>query len=158
DRYTFYYHEHVGRRLASEISVRLKLSNEEREQIEWLVEKHQYLCDVRTMRKSKLKTILHHPGIQELLALHPADALASGRSTDHLEYGEGLCRALPPLPPPPITGDDLKALGLEPGPLFKRLLDAVREAQLEETLSTREEAVRLVYRLLCEWNEAALPP
>src|SRR5439155_8278975 len=27
DRYTFYYHEHVGRRLASDICLRLKLSN-----------------------------------------------------------------------------------------------------------------------------------
>jgi poly(A) polymerase len=158
DRYTFYYHEHVGRRLASEISLRLKLSNEERERIEWLVEKHQYLCDVRTMRKSKLKTILHHPGIGELLALHRADALASGRGTDHVEFCEELLRGLPPLPPPPITGDDLRLLGLEPGPLFKRLLDAVREAQLEETLSTRAEAVRLVYRLLGEWDELLLPP
>jgi poly(A) polymerase len=153
DRYTFYYHEHVGRRLASEISLCLKLSNEERERIEWLVEKHQYLCDARTMRKSKLKTILHHPGIGELLALHRADALASGRSLDHVEYCEELLRTLPPLPPPLITGDDLKALGLEPGPLYKRLLDAVREAQLEETISTREEALDLVRRLLAEGNK-----
>jgi poly(A) polymerase len=158
DRYTFYGHEHIGRRLASEIGLRLKLSNEERERIDWLVEKHQYLGDARTMRKSKLKTILHHPGIRELLDLHRADAVASGRSLDHVEYCEELLRTLPPLPPPPIDGDDLKALGLEPGPLFKHLLDAVREAQLEETLSTREEAVRLVYRLLGEWNEPLLPP
>jgi poly(A) polymerase len=31
DRYTFYNHEHVGRRLADEICVRLKISNAERE-------------------------------------------------------------------------------------------------------------------------------
>src|SRR5947207_5983678 len=61
DRYTFYYHEHVGRRLASEIGLRWKLSNSEREQIEWRVEKHQYLCDVRQMKTSKLKMILAHP-------------------------------------------------------------------------------------------------
>src|SRR5262249_25615726 len=46
DRYTFYYHEHVGCRMAADIGVRLKLSNTERERIEWLVEKHQILCDV----------------------------------------------------------------------------------------------------------------
>src|SRR5207237_9518925 len=50
DRYTFYYHEHVGKRLAGEICLRLRLSNEERERIEWLVGKHQLLCDVRQMR------------------------------------------------------------------------------------------------------------
>src|SRR5207253_5421623 len=31
DRYTFYYHEHVGRRMAGEIGERLRLSNVERE-------------------------------------------------------------------------------------------------------------------------------
>src|SRR5262249_19834324 len=82
ERYTFYYHEHVGRRMASAISLRLKLSNAERERIEWLVEKHQFLCDARQMRTSKLKETLQHPGIRDLLALHRADALASGRSAD----------------------------------------------------------------------------
>src|SRR6185436_20368266 len=54
DRYTFYYHEHVGARMAGDIGKRLRLSNEERERIEWLVEKHQYLCEARSMRWSKL--------------------------------------------------------------------------------------------------------
>jgi poly(A) polymerase len=154
DRYTFYYHEHVGRRMASDICVRLKLSNLERERIEWLVEKHQFLCDARQMRLSKLKVTLNHPGRDELLALHRADALASGRSTDHVEYCEQLLRTWSPAdldPPPLITGNDLIVLrGLEPGPLFKRLLDAVREAQLEGTVQTREQALELVDRLLRE--------
>src|SRR5260370_23488814 len=62
DKYTFYYHEHVACRMASEICQRLKLSNAERERIEWLVEKHQILCEVRHMRTSKVKMILIHPG------------------------------------------------------------------------------------------------
>ena len=67
---------------------RLKLSNEEADRVDWLVEKHQYLCDAPTMRASKLKPILVHPGIGELLALHRADAVASGRSTEHVEFCE----------------------------------------------------------------------
>src|SRR5205085_1031866 len=74
ERYTFYHHEHVGRRMAAEICLRLRLSNEERERIEWLVEKHQYLADARQMRPAKLKQVLIHPGIDELLRLHEADA------------------------------------------------------------------------------------
>jgi poly(A) polymerase len=151
DRYTFYYHEHVGRRLAEEIGQRLKLSVAESRRVEWLVEKHQFLCDARQMRNSKLKTILVHPGIRELLALHRADALASGRSTDHVEYCEFLLREWPPEvlnPPPVLTGHDLTRHGLEPGPLFKRLLDAVREAQLEGTVTTLKQALELVDRLL----------
>src|SRR5205823_192635 len=94
----------IGRRPASEICLRLKLSNEERERIEWLVENHAYLCDARHKRTSKLKVILAHPGIRELLALHRADALAGGRSTDHVEYcEERLCDwTEADLNPPPL--------------------------------------------------------
>jgi poly(A) polymerase len=154
DRYTFHSHEHVGRRLASEICLRLKLSNEERERIEFLVEKHQVLCDVRQMRTSKLKTLLIHPGIHELLTLHRADALASNRTTDHVQYCEGLLRewTTDDLNPPPfLTGHDLTRLGLEPGPMYKRLLDAVREAQLDGAIKNAREARDLVERLLKEW-------
>jgi poly(A) polymerase len=153
ERYTFYNHEHVGRRLAAEICLRLKLSNDERERVEWLVEKHQILCEVRQMRTSKLKTLLIHPGIRELLALHRADALASGRGAEHVEYCERLLRDWSEEdlnPPPLLTGHDLARSGLEPGPLFKRLLDAVREAQLEGAVTNAKEARELVDQLLAE--------
>ncbi len=153
DRYTFYYHEHVGRRMAADICRRLKLSNQERERIEWLVEKHQFLCEARQMRKSKLKVILVHPGICELLTLHRADAQASGRSEEHVEFCEHCLREWPTdelNPPALITGDDLVRHGMAPGPSFKALLDAVREAQLEGAITTPEEALTLVDRLLAE--------
>jgi poly(A) polymerase len=150
EKYTFHGHEHVGREIAARICLRLKLSNAERERVEWLVEKHQYLCDSPTMRLSKLKTILVHPGIGELLALHRADSVASGRSIEHVEFCERLLRELPPSelnPEPLLTGDDLVEMGLTPGPSFKQILDAVREAQLEGTIRTKQEARALVDRL-----------
>jgi poly(A) polymerase len=153
DRYTFYFHEHVGRRLAEEICRRLKLSNAERERVEWLVEKHQYLCDARKMKPSKLKVVLAHPGIHELLQLHRADALASGKSIEHVNYCERLLKEWTPAdlnPIPVLTGDDLLRLGLKAGPQFKRLLDAVREAQLDGSVKTTAEALALVERLLAE--------
>lgn len=153
DRYTFHGHEHVGRRMAGEICRRLKMSNDDRVRIEWLVDKHQYLCDAPIMRASRLKPILVHPGIGELLALHRADSQATGRSIAHVEFCENMLRTTPTEllnPLPLITGEELKALGIEPGPLFKKLLEAVREAQLEGTIRSREEAIELVERLLKE--------
>jgi poly(A) polymerase len=161
DRYTFYYHEHVGRRLASDICLRLKLSNAERERVEWLVEKHQFLCEARGMRTSKLKVTLAHHGIRELLDLHRADAVASGRSTDHVAYCESLLEewsADDLNPAPLVTGHDLRRLGLEPGPLYKRLLDTVREAQLDGTVTSPEQALQMVQRLLAEENMGTSPP
>lgn len=158
ERYTFYSHEHVGRRMAGAICERLKLSNDEQNRIEWLVEKHQILSDARQMRPSKLKTLLIHPGIRELLELHRADAQAAGREIDHVAYCEQLLRewTREDLDPPPLlTGDDLIQAGHKPGPIFKRLLDAVREAQLDGTIRTKDEAWALVQRLLAEAGEAA---
>ena len=54
-----------------------------------------------------------------------------------------------------MTGHDLTSRGLVPGPLFKRLLDAVREAQLEGTVNTVSEAQALVNRLLKDEGQTA---
>jgi poly(A) polymerase len=152
ERYTFHGHEHVGQRMASEICLRLKLSNEERERVEWLVDKHQILADVGKMRPCKLKPLLIHPGIWELFALHRADALASGRGVEHVEEAEARRQRWLDSgeldPGPLITGNDLLALGLTPGPLFKELLDAVRDAQLDGVIQTREQATAMVRELV----------
>ena len=44
-------------------------------------------------------------------------------------------------PPRLISGDDLIALGLKPGPEFKCLLEAVEEAQLNGSLASREQII-----------------
>jgi len=146
DKFSFHGHEHVGKRMAAEINLRLKLSNIERARIEWLVEKHQYLCDAEVMRVSRLKKILIHPGIGELLALHRADSRATGKPLGHVEFCERFLCDTPAgvlNPPPLITGDDLTTLGIPAGPAYKNILDAVREAQLEGTIGTREEALTM---------------
>lgn len=157
DRYTFYGHEHVGRRLARDIGLRLKLSNEERDRVEWLVEKHQVLSESRRMRPAKLKMLLVHKGIDELLALHRADAIASGRDCDHVEFAvrmRGEWDASGELAPPPlITGTDLLDMGIPQGPVYKTVLDKVREAQLDGTIRSRDEAVAMVQRVLAEGDE-----
>ncbi len=49
---------------------------------------------------------------------------------------------------PELTGDDLKALGLKPGPLFGRLLGALHEARLDGKVRTRGEEEALLKKLL----------
>ena len=43
-----------------------------------------------------------------------------------------------------VTGDDLKALGLNPGPAFKEILRNVEDAQLEGRVRSREDALELI--------------
>jgi tRNA nucleotidyltransferase (CCA-adding enzyme) len=45
---------------------------------------------------------------------------------------------------PSIGGDDLRELGLPPGPLYSRLLEALRDARLDGEVSSREEEWSLV--------------
>lgn len=151
ERYTFHDHENVGAAMAEKIAERLKLSNYERNRTCWLVKKHLYLCGAREMRPSRLKTIFTHDGIRELLALHCADARAWDRSVEHVEYCEAKLREWTPAdlnPPPLLNGYDLRRHGLQPDPRFKQLLDAVRDAQLDGTVTTKKEALELVDRLL----------
>jgi poly(A) polymerase len=157
EKYTFHDHENVGREIAVKVGERLRLSNYERDRVAWLIEKHIYLCGARQMRPARLKTILAHDGIRELLALHRADALAWGNSLDHVEYCEARLREWTPAdlnPPPLLSGYDLQRHGLKPNPRFKQLLDAVRDAQLDGTITTKKEALDLVDGMLREWNSA----
>jgi poly(A) polymerase len=47
-------------------------------------------------------------------------------------------------PAPLLCGDDLIAQGYDPGPIFKTILQAVEDAQLEGRIHNRPEALQLV--------------
>ena len=53
-------------------------------------------------------------------------------------------------PPPLITGDDLTAAGLAPGPVFKKVLDTVYDAQLENRISTHDQAMEMAMQIAGE--------
>ncbi len=134
-----------------EIADRLRLSGAEKARIVWLVENQRALEDAPALSLSKLKTTLAQPGIDDLIALNRARALASGSSVTSVEFCEAMLRDTSPEvlnPPPLLTGEDLIAMGLKPGPEFKRILDAVREAQLEGRVKTKEEATEMARRLM----------
>jgi poly(A) polymerase len=50
-------------------------------------------------------------------------------------------------PTPLVTGDDLVAAGMKPGPAFKRILEAVYDAQLEGRVGTKEEGMGMAEEL-----------
>jgi poly(A) polymerase len=155
-RMTFHNHEQVGRQIAEKICRRLKLSNSERERIAWLVEYHQYLGEAKRLREAKLKRILASPGIEELLALHRADALASFGECPQIEYCEYYLRVQPagPINPPPlVTGHDLVRHGLSPGSHFATILEQLREAQLDRVVNSKREALEWLDRQLADQGQ-----
>jgi poly(A) polymerase len=77
------------------------------------------------------------------LALHRLDCLGShGRLDvyDFLLQQAAEFRKQPEIVPPLLTGEDLIALGMKPGPEMGALLNELREKQLQDELKTPAEA------------------
>jgi poly(A) polymerase len=150
DRIRFDGHAEIGARMAVTICRRLRFSVDDMEQIEALVANHLRFKDVFQMRPATLKRFVRLPRFEEEhLALHRLDCLASHGSLDAYEFVRRFLRETPPeevRPPKLLTGEDLKAMGFRPGPLFKEILQAVEEGQLEGRLMRREEAMDFVRR------------
>ena len=138
-----------GVRMAQDITRRLRFSNEGAEQIVALVANHMRFKDVEQMRTSTLKRFVRLPRFDEHLELHRLDCQSSHRRLD--SYGF-VTRTLAETPAEKIrparllTGDDLREMGYKPGPLFKEILAAVEDAQLENHLESREQAQKFVQR------------
>jgi poly(A) polymerase len=137
--------------LARAFGKRLRLSNEETEAIEWLLLHLPEVLQSRTKSLAQLKRMLAHPLARDLLNLARVDRLAADEDLSAVMHCEELLRNTPLeklAPPPLVTGDDLIALGYQPGKKFRLVLDKVRDAQLSDEISTQEEAIALAIRLL----------
>ncbi|GAX61739.1 tRNA nucleotidyltransferase/poly(A) polymerase [Candidatus Scalindua japonica] len=144
DRIRFNNHDSVGAKMAENICERLRMSNAEKERITWLVKMHLYLRHAKEMRISKLKRLFAHEGYPELAELYKVDSLASTENLDDYNFCQKMFKELKVeeiRPEPLITGNDLIALGLEPGPIFSKILDAIKDEQLEKKITTKEEAL-----------------
>jgi putative nucleotidyltransferase with HDIG domain len=138
-------HVEVGARMAEHICRNLRFSNEDTEQIEALVANHLRFKDVHEMRTATLKRFVRLPRFEEHLELHRLDCLASHGSLEAYDFIRRFLMETPPekvRPPKLVTGDDLKGMGLIPGPRFREILMAVEEAQLEGRLNDRESALQ----------------
>jgi len=147
DRIRFDEHVEVGTQMAGEICRRLRLSNDEMEQVCALVANHLRFKDVARMKPSTLKRFVTLPHFEEHMELHRLDCLSSHRMLDNYEFVRRFLAETPPeviRPRRLVTGNDLIALGLAPGPRFKEILRKVEDAQLEGRLASREDALKFV--------------
>jgi len=129
---------------------RWKLTNIELEGVQKLLHDEPLIRNARRQPWPKLQRVLIAPRVQELLSYCEAVAREFDGSAAEIEF----CReklALPASelnPPPLITGEDLKPLGIPPGPVYRTLLDAIRDAQLEGRIAAAEEALALCRDIL----------
>jgi poly(A) polymerase len=132
------------------ICKRLKLSNHESDHIGWLIGHRYDLVNAPNLSRAQLKRILAHRLIADLLALYRVETLATNTDLSSVVFCEEFLDNTPAAeinPPPMLTGDDLIAAGLKPGPHFKAILDKVRDAQLNGEITTPEEAHTLAEQL-----------
>lgn len=126
-------------------------SNEQRERLIWLVAHQADLDQPRRLALSGLKRLLAQPAWDDLRRWAEARyrALPDGDSR-RAALAERLAAIAPEKiqPPPLVTGDDLLARGVSPGPIYKRVLDELYTRQLDEELTSREQALRELERLL----------
>jgi poly(A) polymerase len=145
DRIRFNNHDNVGAGMAEKICERLRMSNAEKERITWLVKMHLYLRHAQQMRLSKLKRLFAHEGYPELAELYKIDSLASTGDLEDYTFCQNMFEELQEeeiKPEPLITGYDLIALGLKPGPIFSKILETIRDEQLEQKITTKAEALK----------------
>jgi poly(A) polymerase len=139
-------HEKQAGKMAESICRRLRLSNEETDQIVDLVVSQQDFFRVKELRLSSLKRFLRKPHFADHLELHRVVSLSGGRDLEHYRF----CRqkldefkhevAAPLL----LRGEDLIEMGYQPSSVFKDILRAVEDLQLEGVLRTRDEALNHV--------------
>jgi len=147
DRIRFNNHCEVGARIAIQICERLRFTSRQTERVAQLVRGHLKFKDLFQMRPATLKRFLRQDAIEEHLELHRLDCLGSHRNLDAWNAAKEYLNDLPPeviRPARLVSGDDLIALGYSPGPVFKKILTAVEDAQLEHLVEDRTEALQWV--------------
>lgn len=150
DRIRFNLHNKVGAEMAAAVCRRLNFSLKDQKIISSLVERHMDFLNIKDMRESKLKRFLSSDTIKEDLALHKADCLASHGDTSNVDFCSKKLKEFKKEqtlnPPLLLSGNDLIKLGYEPGPLFTKILNSVRDAQLENIISTKDESIKYILK------------
>jgi len=147
ERIRFDRHNVVGKELTEKICDRLRFPRDVKRKIVECVDNHMAFMFVKNMRVSKLKRLLSRETFETELELHKIDCLASHADLANYyflkrkqeEYAQEEIK-----PESLINGHDLIHLGFKPGPIFKKILDRIRDLQLENKVGSKKEALKYV--------------
>ncbi len=152
--YTFYDHDRVGAEIAGPIAERMRFSNDERARIVALVRNHLFHYSAE-WTDAAVRRWIRRVGVdrvEDLYLLNEADVRAKGRDFDadlealsalkaHVArvLAAGAALSTRDLA---ISGHDLiKEIGLAPGPMIGRILEALLEAVLSDPAVNDREAL-----------------
>lgn len=129
---------------------RLRLSNAETERICQLSEHRGQLHRLPGCSLAEIKRLAVQPFFNDLLQLERTAANVAGESLAPFEWIDRFLQntsARELDPPALVTGTDLLSLGMKSSPQFKHWLTAIRNAQLNNDISTKEQALALARQL-----------
>ena len=131
----------------------LRLSNRLTQAVVWLVRSLPTVRDHAGLELADLKMLMAEPTWPFLLELFRVDRLTAAADLAPFESLRRRAEALDPTevaPPPLLSGDDLAAMGLSPGPRFGVILKTVYREQLNERITSKNQASELARRLMNE--------
>ena len=126
-----------------------RLSNHQVDQATFILQHEQTIRNAHDLKWSAVQPTIVHQHFQPTLAF-ARDLVALRQET---RQGIEHCMERQRLPSeeldPPhlIDGNDLKQLGIAPGPIFKQILESVRNGQLDSEITNRDEAIELAQQL-----------
>ncbi|MGI9519133.1 MAG: CCA tRNA nucleotidyltransferase [Pirellulaceae bacterium] len=128
----------------------LRLSNETASTAEWILQSSPLLAQADRLPWSTVQPLLVDSRINQALQFVEARKLEPGFSTAPGEFcRRQLQRPATELNPPMlVTGDDLREHGFQPGPDFASTLREIRRAQLDQEISSADEAMQIAQHLL----------
>jgi poly(A) polymerase len=168
EKVTFYGHEEFSLKRFEILAGQYRLSNREKELIGRLIRLHMrphFLVNEKRKGSLSRRAILRFireagEELSPVFLLSLADSLAAQgpeKPEDNEEFLQALWleavalrdEVIRPLEknPPLITGRDLIASGLKPGPQFHQILESVQESYMDGKISTRDEALAYIKKM-----------
>ena len=147
DRIRFDGHADIGSKMAEAICRRLRFPNADIDRVSAIVANHMKFPELPKMRESTWKRFLRQPYFEEHLEMHRLDCRASHGDLSLYNLAKERLQSTPAEqihPQPLLTGHDLIAAGYSSGPGFKEMLAEAENAQLDGSISAKEEALALI--------------
>jgi poly(A) polymerase len=123
----------------------------------WLVQNVDAIEHAEILCLPEFKRLVAHLRFDDLLELHRAVCSARVLPVTANALARRRRDEIPPdqiAPTPLVTGNDLIAMGLEPGPLFGQVLDDLYDEQLDNRLKDREHALARLRTIIKKAQES----
>ena len=134
----------------SSITARWKLSGDERRATSAAIADHRVIIDAAKLSWSEVQPVMIGRDIDTVVHVAAAVARATERDLGGIRRArEALQWDADRLDPPPlITGKDLAEMGYAPGPAFAKVLQTLRDAQLNGDVATGDAAQEIARTML----------